>query len=234
MMRLLLVSSSYVHGGGYLDHYEAQITEFLQPGTGVLFFPYALKDLDEYACLASERFAQIGLRVHSIHQCRSASRSIERAEAIFVGGGNTFRLLTVLLEQRLLEAIEQRVRGGTPYIGVSAGANLACPTIMTTNDMPIVWPSAPRGLRLIPFQINVHYRDPDPEAKHMGETRETRIREFHEENDIPVVALREGSVLCRDGEHLHVCGTTAARLFRKQEDPIEVPPGSDLSFLLAC
>jgi dipeptidase E len=158
---------------------------------------------------------------------------VEEAEALFVGGGNTFRLLDRLQRLGLLDPIRGRVRGGMPYLGVSAGANLACPSIRTTNDMPIVEPAGFSALGLLPFQINPHYLDPAPSRSHMGETREERIREFLEENDVPVVGLREGSWIVADDGSARLEGPCSARLFRRGREPEEVPPGADLREAIA-
>ena len=151
---------------------------------------------------------------------------------MFVGGGNTFRLLDALWREALIEPIRERVLAGMPYIGISAGLNVACPSIRTTNDMPIVQPPSFEALRLVPFNINPHYQDPAPASTHMGETREQRIAEFHEENTPAVVGLREGTWLLREGSALELRGAASARLFRRGEAPTEVPTGSRLDFLL--
>jgi dipeptidase E len=174
----------------------------------------------------------MGYHLDTIHEAPDPFEALSEAEAIFVGGGNTFRLLDTLYRLDLLRSLESKVRNDTPYVGVSAGANIACPTIKTTNDMPIIYPPQPIALRLIPFQINPHYIDPDPDSKHRGETREMRIHEFHEENDAPVLGLREGSVLRLEGQELLLTGLSSARLFRKGREPKEISPGAWLNFLL--
>ena len=196
-MRLLLVSNSTLYGGGYLDHCSAAITAFLGGSIArVLFVPYAVRDRDGYAARARARFEAMGLGLDSIHAApRGPVRAIEGAEAIFIGGGNTFRLIDALWREELVEPIRGRVRAGLPYIGSSAGSNVACVSIKTTNDMPIVEPPSLAALDLVPFNINPHYLDPMPGSTHMGETREQRIAEFHEENTPPVVGLREGAWL---------------------------------------
>lgn len=232
MTKLLLISTSTTFGTGYLDHCAAAIQEHVRPLSRVLFIPYAGHDLDAYETKAAERFAQMQLELRSIHHESEKRRAVERADAVFIGGGNTFRLLTRLYEHGLLEAIRDRVRSGMPYIGASAGSNVACVTIQTTNDMPIVQPPSFRALDLVPFNINPHYLDPDPNSRHMGETRETRIREFHEMNERVVVGLREGSWLKIEGDRAGLEGSQPARIFRRGADPEEVQPGGDVSFLM--
>jgi dipeptidase E len=237
MKRLLLLSNSTVHGRGYLDHAEDAIQSFL--GNDVkrlLFVPFALHDRDTYAARARERFEKMGRGLDSIHDAGDASAmraAVERAQALFIGGGNTFRLLNELHANRLIEPIRARVHSGMPYMGSSAGTGVACITIKTTNDMPIVQPPTFDALALVPFNINAHYLDPDPDSTHMGETREQRIREFHEMNANPVVGLREGAWLGIRGSACTLEGTTGARLFRRGQDPQEFGPGAKLDFLLA-
>lgn len=232
MRNLLLVSTSTTFGTGYLDHCAEALVETLGPARRVLFIPFALGDRDAYAAKARERFAALGFGVDSLHDADDPVRAVEGAEAIFTGGGNTFRLLDALQARNLLEPIRARVSAGMPYTGASAGSNLACPTLMTTNDMPIVEPSSFESLGLVPFQINPHYLDPDPSSRHMGETRETRIREYLEENDRVVVGLREGSMIRVRGDRATLLGAAGARIFRRGRDPEERTPGSDLSDLL--
>lgn len=232
MRRLLLISNSTSSGGGYLDHCEAEIRDFLGGVKKVVFVPFALHALDAYTQKARERFGRMGYGLDSVHEADYLMELVEDAEALFIGGGNTFRLLTRLYETDLIELIHERVRAGMPYMGASAGINVACPTIKTTNDMPILQPESFNALALVPFQINPHYLDPDPNSRHMGETREERIREFHEENDAPVVGLREGSMLRIEGRQVTLKGSAPARLFVKGKDPAEYAPGSSLDFLL--
>jgi len=229
-MRLLLISTSTLYGSGYLDHCAAAIERVLRPGVSrVLFIPYALFDRDGYAARARERFARMGFELDSIHDTAgSPAAAVERAEAIFVGGGNTFRLLDALWRNDLIEPINRRVRGGVPYIGSSAGSNVACVTIKTTNDMPIVRPPTFDALNLVAFNINPHYLDPIPGSTHMGETREERIAQFHEENLPPVVGLREGGWLRVDDGGVMLEGSTGARLFRRGQPPEEHAPGTRL------
>lgn len=231
-MRLLLISNSTQYGSGYLDHCSDEIKNFLGTAQQVAFVPFALHDWDAYTNTVRERFRKMGLEVSGIHENHTPLKNVENAEAIFVGGGNTFRLLNELYQQKLISPIRQRVLEGMPYIGSSAGTNVACVSIKTTNDMPIVYPPSFEALNLLPFNINPHYLDPDPNSKHQGETREQRIKEFHEMNDNPVVGLREGSVLRVENNQITLKGSTNARLFRKGRAPIEFKPGDDMSFLI--
>lgn len=234
MSRLLLLSSSNVHGHGYLDHAAAELCGFLGGVRRVLFVPYALTDHDAYASKVRERLVQLGYAVDSLHAANDTQEALTAAEAVFVGGGNTFLLLTTMHRLGLMERLQARVAGGMPYVGSSAGTNLATRSIETTNDMPIVYPPTFTALGLVPFNINPHYLDPDPHSTHKGETRETRIREFHELNTAPVLGLREAAMLRREGDALALRGTAGARLFRRGRDPEELAPGADLGELLRC
>jgi len=228
MSRLLLISNSTLFGSGYLDHAEAEIRDFLGRLKRVLFVPFALYDRDAYALSASDRFKRMGYELTSVHNAVDRFQAVAETEAIFIGGGNTFRLLKTLYDQSLLDPIRQRVAEGMPYIGSSAGSNVAGPTIKTTNDMPIVQPPSFDALGLVSFQINPHYLDADPNSRHMGETREKRILEFLEENDTPVLGLREGAIArCENGTTV-LKGSTGARIFRRGQEPIETLPGDQL------
>lgn len=213
--RLMLISNSFCFGQGYLDHCAEAIKLFLGPITTLLFIPYALKDWDKYTQIARERFAKMGITVIGIHENADVThfKALQRAEAVFIGGGNTFRLLAQMYRHELLDLIRDRVDAGMPFLGASAGSNVACPTIMTTNDMPIVQPPGFRALDLVPFQINPHYLDPDPASKHMGESREKRIAQFYEENDAMVIGLREGSWITVENGSATLCGVTGAKIF---------------------
>ena len=230
--RLLLLSTSTVFGTGYLDHALPEMSDFLEGASRVLFVPYALKDRDAYAAKAREAFASIGRSLDSLHAAPSPRDAVGGAEALFVGGGNTFRLLTELYRLDLLGVIRERVSAGLPYSGASAGSNVAGPTIRTTNDMPIVEPPSLAALGLVPFQINPHYLDPEAGSRHMGETREERLLQFHEENETPVAGLREGAMLRVEGGRVLLKGTAGARIFRRGLPPVEEAPGSDLTALL--
>ena len=229
-MRLLLISNSTPHGSGYLDHCADAIVSFLGPSVKrVLFVPYALFDRNGYVAKTRTRFAAMGYGLDSVHDLAGGPvAAVERAEALFIGGGNTFRLVSELWRQQLIEPIGRRVRSGMPYVGSSAGTNVACPSIRTTNDMPIVEPPSFASLNLVPFNVNPHYQDAILGSTHMGETREQRIAEFHEENHQPVVGLREGAWLLVEGDTLSLQGSTGARLFRRGEAPVEYPVGARL------
>ena len=232
MSRLLLISNSTLHGSGYLDHAEAEIRDFIGKRVRVVFIPYALHDRGAYCEQADGRFRKMGLEFHSVHNVSNTSRAIEQAESIFIGGGNTFRLLYELHRNQMVEPIRRAVRAGTPYIGSSAGSIVACPSLKTTKDMPVIQPFSFEALNLVPFQVSPHYLDPDPTSTHMGETQEQRILQFLEENEEPVVGLREGSILRVEGGEITLKGPHSARVFRSGAQPIETPAGSNLSELL--
>jgi dipeptidase E len=227
-MRILLISNSTLYGSGYLDHAADEIRDFLSNLKRVVFVPFALHDRDAYAAQAKARFEKLGYKIESLHQSTNPKQSIENAEAIFIGGGNTFRLLNSLYDLDLLDVIRQRVIEGVPYIGSSAGSNVAGPTIKTTNDMPIIEPPSFVALNLVQFQINPHFLDPDPNSTHMGETREQRLLQFLEENDTTVVALREGAMIRIENGTATLKGTSGGRVFRKDHEPNEITPGTIL------
>jgi dipeptidase E len=229
--RILLISNSTVYGRAYLDHVAEEIKIFLGRAKTILFFPFALFDRDSYAAKARARFVAMGYSMESAHTRDNPEAAIEQTEAIFIGGGNTFRLLKALQDLNLLESIRHKVKSGTPYIGSSAGANVAGPTIKTTKDMPIVQPRSFDSLGLVPFQISPHYLDPDPASTHMGETQEERILQFLEENETPVVGMREGSWLFIENGSVTLKGSSGARIFRRDQAPVDVTPGSEISKL---
>lgn len=231
-LQLLLVSNSTMHGGGYLEHCRKEIEDFLGDRKKVMFLPFALHDHDGYAEKARRSFTAMGHELVSVHTYDDKVRALDDADAVFIGGGNTFRLLSALCHYGLLDAVRAKALAGMPYMGSSAGTNVATLSIRTTNDMPIVQPPSFAALQLVPFQINPHYLDPDPGSSHMGETREERILQFHEEHDVPVLGLREGCMLRVDGTTMTLRGTTRARLFRRATAPEEFTPPCDLSFLL--
>ena len=230
-MKILLISNSFSYGGGYLDHYIGEIQTFLSNVNRVLFIHYALKNWSEYYNMTKKRFVEIDKKIEPIHVFNDISGAIKESQAILVGGGNTFRLLKILYDFDLLKLIKTKVQGGTPYIGISAGANIACPTIKTTNDMPIVFPNSLHALNLVPFQINSHYISADPNSKHMGETRDERIKEYHEENDLPVLGIREGSLVSIQDNNIILRGKTGAKLFLKGKEPKEIKHNAQLDYL---
>ena len=233
LKRLLLISNSTLHGSGYLEHAETEICDFLGTAKRLLFVPFALANRDAYAEQARAQFKKMGYALDSLHQAEDKIQSVNDAEAIFIGGGNTFRLLKALYDFELLAPIKARVMDGVPYIGSSAGSNVAGPTIKTTNDMPIVEPPSFTALGLVNFQINPHYLDPDPNSRHMGETREERLRQYLEENEIPVIGLREGAIIRVEAGSALLKGSTGARIFRRGQEPLEVLPGASLDVLRA-
>jgi dipeptidase E len=230
--RLLLISNSTVHGRGYLDHCLDEMDDFLGEARRLVFIPFALKDREGYGARVAERLAGIGVEVSTLTADEAGKRRLREAEAVFTGGGNTFRLLKTLQDGGLLPILRERALAGMPYLGSSAGTNIAGPTIRTTNDMPIVQPASFDALGLVPFQLNPHYLDPDPGSTHMGETRELRIREFHEENETPVVGLREGAWVRVEGGRATLGGANGARIFRRGQEPQECRTGASLNDLL--
>ena len=230
-MRLLLISNSTSHGSGYLDHCMREILDFLGGIDRIGFVPFALFDRAGYAARASERFAVEGVRVEEVTADARGRAQLEDLPAVFVGGGNTFRLLETLQRAGMVEVLRWRAESGMLYLGASAGINVAAPTIRTTNDMPIVEPKSFEALSLVGFQINPHYLDPNPSSTHMGETREQRLLEFLEENDVPVVGLREGAWIRVEAGSLRLGGRHGARIFRRGIEPEERAPGDGLEDL---
>jgi dipeptidase E len=232
---VLLLSTSTVHGSRFLEYAEGDIRSFFPDGATVLFAPFARPGgitHDGYTELVRTRFRDMGLGLAGLHEFADPVAAVTEAEGVFVGGGNTFVLLRALYEAELLAPLRERALAGMPYMGSSAGSNLAGLTIGTTNDMPVVEPASFRALELVPFNINPHYLDPASGSTHMGETRETRIGEFHHFNTQPVLGLREGAMLRVAGDAARVLGSRGGRLFACQADPVEVEPDSDVSFLL--
>ena len=233
-MRILLISNSTIHGRGYLDHAEDEIRDFLGAAKKVLFFPFALHDRDGYTAKAAARFASMGYEMSSAHNATDPAKAVAGTDAIFIGGGNTFRLLKALQDLGFIESIRRRVRDGAPYIGSSAGSNVAGPTIKTTKDMPIVQPRSFDSLGLVPFQISPHFQDPDPNSTHMGETQEERILQFLEENETPVLGMREGAWVRAEAGRVILGGTRGARIFRRGENPVEKTTGDEISSLVGA
>lgn len=234
-MRLLLISNSTNTGEAYLEYPKNNIREFLGDKVkSVLFIPYAgvTISFEEYTERVQNRFSEIGFNVVSIHTCENPVKAVEDAEAIVVGGGNTFQLIKMIHENKLIEPVRKKVLAGTPFIGWSAGSNVACPTVKTTNDMPIVQPFSFDAFNLVSFQINPHYLDANPDG-HAGETREQRIQEFLVANpSVTVVGLREGTMFLVENKSMKLIGKRNARVFRSGEIPCEISPEDDFSFLL--
>jgi len=237
-MRLLLLSNSRQPGAGFLDHAIDRVAELFTGLDRIVFIPFALHDQAGYARIVRERLAALGIAVDPVAPGSEAASAIASAKGVFVGGGNTFRLLDRIQRSNLLEPLRRRVISGMPYLGASAGTVIAAPTISTTNDMPIVQPASFEALGLLPFHINCHYLDPDPGSRHMGETREQRLVEFLEENDRIVVGLREGSWLRCSGPTdgplaVHLEGSAPCRVFRRGTAPTEMRSGDRLDALAA-
>ncbi|MGL5839849.1 MAG: dipeptidase PepE [Sphingorhabdus sp.] len=230
-MQLLCLSNSANHSQGFLEHALPWISNMVAPGGSVLFVPFAAKDHEAYTAVAADALAVIGVHVIGAHEAGIANRFPDM-DGVVIGGGNCFRLLNGLYTSRLFEPIKHHVRNGMPYIGASAGTNVACPTIMTTNDMPIVAPPTLDAFGFLPFQVNAHYIDPLPGSAHMGETREERIAEFHEEQDRAVIGLREGTGILCQGQSMILVGDTSCRLFRKGQSPVEISGGDEIGSFL--
>lgn len=224
MKRILLASTSTVYGGTYLSYLQDELIDFFTGIDEILFVPYARPSgitHDEYTQIAQQFFNRIGKRVVGLHTFADPKKAIRQAKAIFTGGGNTFVLVNQLYGLEMMDVLRETVENGTLYMGTSAGSNIAGQTMQTTNDMPIVYPPSFKTLGLVPFNINPHYLDPDPQSKHKGETRETRIKEFHVFNDTPVIGLREGSWLRVEDEKVSLKGDLTARIFLKGQEPYE-------------
>jgi dipeptidase E len=232
--KLLLLSNSTNFGRSFLAHALDVIFDVLDGCGTLLFVPYALHDHAAYTTRVRRTLEHTGRVVIGLNEVADPAAAIETADAFFIGGGNSFRLLQALQQRDLTIRIRNRVLAGAPYLGASAGTNMACPSLRTTNDMPIVQPASFTGLGLVPFQINPHYVDADLGSRHMGETREARITEFLEDNDVPVLGLREGSWLRVTEGTAEIGGAGGARLFNRGEPAREFAPGTDVSPLLAA
>jgi dipeptidase E len=234
MKNIIIASTSTLHGGDYLDYLLPELKLHFANCKTILFIPFARPSgitHEEYSAKVASAFAKIGKDVKGVHEFEDYSAAIKNAEGIFTGGGNTFLLVTQLYKNNIMNVLAEVVKNGTPYLGTSAGSNICGLSMQTTNDMPIIYPPSFKTLGLIPFNLNPHYLDADLQSKHMGETRETRIQEFHSFNTIPVLGLREGSWLEVKGDTIILKGNLAARLFRQNQIPVEMDPGADLSFL---
>lgn len=234
MKRMIIASTSTIHGGSYLNYLTESLKELFKDVNTLVFIPYARPSgitHDEYTNKVKTVFSKIDVTVKGLHEFANPIEAIKEAEGIFTGGGNTFVLVNQLYKNKLLKPLKDAVNNGTPYLGTSAGSNICGLTMSTTNDMPIVYPESFKTLGLIPFNINPHYLDPNPNSKHMGETREMRIAEFHKFNNQPVVGLREGSWLDVSDEIITLKGSLEARIFEHGQAPYEVKPDTDLSHL---
>lgn len=234
MKSIIIASTSTLHGGSYLDYLLPTLQLHFKDCKTILFIPYARPSgisHEEYTKKAALAFASINLNLKGIHEFENPEEAIQNAEGIFTGGGNTFLLVTQLYKHNIMQLLAEKVKNGTPYLGTSAGSNICGLSMQTTNDMPIIYPPSFQTLGLIPFNLNPHYLDPDANSLHMGETRETRIKEFHAFNAIPVLGLREGSWLEVKGNKITLKGALKARLFKQNETPKELETESDLSNL---
>ncbi|WDF60511.1 dipeptidase PepE [Flavobacterium sp. KACC 22758] len=234
MKSIIIASTSTLHGGNYLEYLLPALQSHFKNCNTILFIPYARPSgisHDEYTKKAAQAFASINIKVQGIHEFENPEEAIQNAEGVFTGGGNTFLLVTQLYKNKIMQLLAEKVKNGTPYLGTSAGSNICGLSMQTTNDMPIIYPPSFQTLGLIPFNLNPHYLDPDANSQHMGETRETRIKEFHAFNAIPVLGLREGSWLEVKGNKITLKGALKARLFKQNEAPQELETESDLSSL---
>lgn len=234
MKNVIIASTSTLHGGGYLEYLLPELSVHFENCKTILFIPFARPDgisQDEYTEKVALAFAKINKQIKGIHEFEDFSKAIKNAEGVFTGGGNTFLLVSQLYRNNIMTLLADTIKNGTPYLGTSAGSNICGLTMQTTNDMPIIYPPSFQTLGLIPFNLNPHYLDPDLQSKHMGETRETRINEFHSFNRSPVLGLREGSWLEVNGDEITLKGNLTARLFRQNQTPTEIESGSDLSYL---
>ncbi len=234
MRDLIIASTSTVHGSGYLDYILMDLKVLFKNASEILFIPYSRPSgisHEDYTSKASEAFNKIGKNVKGIHEFYNPIEAIKEAQGIFTGGGNTFVLVNQLYKYNLLETLRTCINEGTPYLGTSAGSNICGLTINTTNDMPIIYPPSFKTLGLVPFNINPHYLDPDLNSTHKGETRETRLKEFHQFNTQPVIGLREGSWLEVKDSSIILKGNLPSRIFEHGKEPYEVVSGSELNSL---
>ena len=234
MRNIIIASTSTVHGSGYLEYLLDHLETYFKDPKNILFIPYARPggiSHNAYTRTVETAFAKINKTVTGLHTFENPTEAIKQAEAIFVGGGNTFVLINQLYKNNLIGVLKAAINNGTPYLGTSAGSNICGLTIKNTNDMPIIYPPSFNALGLVPFNINPHYLDPITGSTHMGETRETRIKEFHNFNTNPVVGLREGSWLEVSGDEIILKGTLPARVFEYNKTPYEVDSETSLNNL---
>ncbi|AQX05918.1 dipeptidase PepE [Elizabethkingia meningoseptica] len=232
-MNILLASTSTLFGGQYLEYIRKEVQELFNGAEEIIFIPFARPggiSHDEYTDKARSFFSTININVKGLHEFQDPAKALNEAKGYFTGGGNTFLLVKTLHEQGLINVLKLNVENGKPYMGASAGSNIGGLNMRTTNDMPIVYPPSFECMGLVPFNINPHYLDPNPELKHNGETRETRILEFLTQNDVPVVGLREGNWIRRKGDRITTEGSMQTRIFEKGKEPYEIEAGSELKF----
>lgn len=228
-MNVLLASTSTLYGGKYLEYIKEEIAELFKETDEIIFIPFARPggiSHEDYTSRARNFFAELDIKVKGLHEFENKIEALNSATGFFTGGGNTFLLVKTLHEENLMQLLKENVEKGTPYLGSSAGSNIGGLNMKTTNDMPIVYPESFETMGLVPFNINPHYLDPDPELKHNGETRETRIKEFLTQNDTKVVGLREGNWIRRTGNKITVEGNELTRIFEKNKEPYEIKPGT--------
>lgn len=234
MKNLIIASTSTLHGGGYLDYILPELKIHFASCKSIVFIPFARPggiSHQEYTSKVSEAFAKINIDVKGLHEFENPKKAIQEANGIFTGGGNTFLLVAQLYKFDVMNTLAETLNSGTPYLGTSAGSNITGLTMQTTNDMPIIYPPSFQTLGMLPFNLNPHYLDPDTSSKHMGETRETRIKEFHFYNPQSVLGLREGSWLEVNGESIKLKGNLTARLFKRNENPVEIETETELKDL---
>jgi len=233
MRKIILASTSTLFGEAYLAYLKETIADLFQQAKEIVFIPYARPggiSHDAYTQNVVQFFDGLHIGVRGLHEFSNPAQALQQAEGVFTGGGNTFLLVKLLHELKLMTVLKEVVGAGTPYLGTSAGSNIGGVNMQTTNDMPIVYPPSFETTGLVPFNINAHYLDPNPDLKHNGETRETRIREFHVFNDIPVVGLREGSWIAVNGDVISMEGSRPSRIFKPNQEPVEIEAGSLLNF----
>ena len=233
MKKLIVASTSTIHGSGYLEYLLPTLSVHFKNVKTLLFIPYARPSgisYDEYTAKAKSAFKSIHIDVKGIHEFDNSEEAVLNAEAIFTGGGNTFELVNQVYKNHIFDVLKEVVENGTPYLGTSAGSNICGVSMMNTNDMPIVYPPSFKTLEFIPFNVNAHYLDPIEGSTHMGETRETRIKEYHIYNKTSVIGLREGSWLKVDGNSITLQGELSARVFKQNEIPFELESGVEVSF----
>lgn len=234
MKNLIIASTSTVYGGEYLDYLKEEMENLFKDTEEVIFIPYARPggiSHDEYSEKAAKAFQKIGKKLIGLHTFENPTEALKKAKGAFTGGGNTFVLVSALYRLELMQPLREAIFNGLAYLGTSAGSNICGVSMQTTNDMPIVYPPSFKTLGVIPFNLNPHYLDPDPSSKHMGETRETRIAEFHTQNNVPVIGLREGSWLRVKGDEIILKGELKARVFEQGKEAYEIEAGTEFSNL---